>query len=1093
MLAALMLLPLNAALAATCTSLSAGNWNAAGRWSCGHIPVAADTVVIAHNNVRLTNNYTVAGLTINAGAVLDDNGNDLSVTGSVVNNGTFGVNGGGGRLLMTGAGSTISGAGTFADSRLYIDAANITLPAGSSMNFTNGAQIRVGSNTAGSFTIAGTVTDTGITAGNRILRVYNASTLTISGTFNTPASYAQIRSGGTVINNGTVNLRYLDGNGAATATWTQGASSNVTFTQPAVSWAGSFNASATGNTVTYNSPATPITPTTNTYYNLGGTGVTCPHTFIVLGSNPCTAPPGSGFVVSSPSTCSSVTGVGTIPWQFPQNATASDNVYATALMLPNSTSNYLNCTGFNFSAIPAGSTISGITVSIERKASSNRRARDAFVYLIKGGMIGTAFNGATATQYTTADVVAAHGGMTSLWGTTWTDTDVKAANFGVAYAVTSTRLLTVSVDHIQVRVDYSFPVAVTPSDFNIYDTSTSPANKIDGVIGTKIAGQPFTLDIAALNTAGNALLTSFTGTVKVELLDASDNTGALINGCRSTWTTLQTLANNQTFAAGDAGITGSAGRHRITPAITVGNAYKDVRVRVSYPATGTPTKVGCSTDNFAIRPASLSAVSVSDADWQTTGTARNLTNTAATGGVVHKAGQLFTIVATAYNAAATPVVTTGYDGSPVAVVNTTLPVGGVDGALTFTNPTWAVNAGTVTNTTAQYDEVGVFDMTLEDHTFAAVDSGDGTAASCAGYYVCSAAVAVGRFVPDHFELVDASADPVLDPLVNTAVDAWLPTTAHQFRTFDATDASCNAAAAAPQRSFTYIGQPFGYVTPPQATVKAMDAVGGAIQNYDPNKFDPLTPPLDVAVTQVYSAAGSALDTGLAMQPAMLAPNANYAAGTSPIVGTVTLNSADKLAFVRTVPVAPFNANITLALDVKDASESGVAGNGIIMADTPLIFASIPFDSGNQMRFGQIKMSNAYGSERLDLQVPLMTQHFNGAGFVTNTADHCTNLMAANIALGNYRGGITAANLGAGHVNFAGPFISGAGSLVLRKPNPVPAASGSADVAVDLAVEGKSYLQGKWNGSASYDQNPSARATFGVYKGKSVFIYRREAY
>lgn len=1090
-LAGLMLLSLDAAAVATCTSRASGNWNSVATWTCVGTPTvttpgASNFVVIAagHTVSLNNNNRTVASLTIEAGATLNDDNQDLTVTGNVVNNGTFGTNGG--ALIMTGANATISGTGTFSDTDLQIDAMGISLPAGSTMNFTNQAQVRVGRNNQGSFTLNGAITGTGLASGDRILRVYQNSSATINGSISAPNAYIRVEQNASVTNNGSVTVQYLDSDGNNPASvWTQGANSSLTVSQtPVNTWRGTLNASANGNTVTYNSPAAPLTPSGNTYYNLAGTGVTCPHTFIVLGSNPCIAPPGSGFVVSSPSTCSNVTGVGTIPWLLPQSATATDNVYATAVMLANSTSNYLNCTGFNFSAIPAGSTISGITVSIERKASSGGRARDMYVYMIKGGVINTAFNGATATRYTATDVVEAHGGSTSLWGTTWTDTDVKVANFGVAYAVTSTRTLTVSADHIQVRVDYTTPVVVTPSDFNIYDTTTTPAASIDGVIGTKIAGQVFTLDIAAIDTAGTGILTTFTGTVKVELLDASDNTGALANGCRPTWATLQTLSN-QIFAAGDAAITSSAGRHRITPTVTVSNAYKDVRVRVSYPATGTPTKVGCSTDNFAIRPGYLGSVSVTDADWQTAGTARILNNSAATGGVVHKAGRPFTIAATAYNAAGA--ITGNYTGSPLTIVNTTLPAGGADGALTFTTPAWTANAGTVSNATAQYDEVGVFDMTLEDHDYAAVDSGDGTAASCAGYYVCSAAVAAGRFVPDHFELKDASADPALDPLVNTAVDTWLPTAVHQFRTFDTTDASCNAAAAVPIRSFTYLGQAFGYVTPPQATVKAMDASGGAVQNYS---FANIAP---AGVSQAYSAAIGTLDTLLAMQVVTLAANANYAAGTSPIAGTVTLNSADKLAFVRTVPVAPFNAAISLALDVADGSESAVAGNGTIAADVPLVFGSIPFDSGNGMRFGQLKLSNVYGSERLDLRVPLVAQFFDGTGFVTNTADNCTDLTAANITLGNYKGGITAANLGDPHVSFMGPFLAGAGNLVLLKPSPVPAASGSADVTINLAAEGKSYLQGQWNGSANYDQNPSARATFGVYRGNGVFIYRREAY
>ncbi|HLP98878.1 MAG TPA: DUF6701 domain-containing protein [Sideroxyarcus sp.] len=1066
---AALLLAENAA-AVVCTSKANGNWGTAATWDCGKVPATADTVVLASPfTVTLNNNYTTAGLTINAGATLSDtNGNTLTVTGNITNNGTFTSNNDG-IIASTGAAAVISGIGTFANTaRLYTSGTAPSIAAGANLNFTGTAQFRVGRDPAGNtvaasaLTINGTLTGTGQTGGTGtpFIRLYATNTVVGSaGVINAPAATIQYRSNGTLTNNGSVNIGTINLNGG-TGTWTNAANSSLTVNTSFA--ASALNASATGNTVTYIAPATAVVPSGNTYYNLTGSGVTCPHTFTVLGSNPCTTPPGSGFAVSSPTSCSSMTGVGTIAWTIPANAVATDNVYATAITTAAATTNYLNCTGFNFAGVPVGATITGITVSIERKGSRTRRSSDAFVYLIKGGVINTLFNGKTATQYTAADVIEAHGGMTNLWGTSWTDADVKAPGFGVAYAAVTTRALTVSVDHIQVRVDYTSPLTVTPSGFNAYDTTTTPAGSISGFIGTKVAGQSFMLDLAALDTAGTGLLTTFTGAVKVELVDATDNRGTLAGSCRSTWTRIQTLAN-ETFAASDQTTTGSKGRHR-TAAITVNNAYKNVRVRVAYPAD-TPTQVGCSTDSFAIRPASFGAVSARDLDAQTafngTGTARTLNNTAASGGVVHKAGQPFTLSATAYNADGSTA-SSNYSGSPIAVVNTTLPVGGVDGALAIGG--WTVSAGVITSTTATYDEAGVIDMTLEDRDFAVVDNGDGTALSCAGLYICSATSAVGRFVPDHFELMDASADPALDALVDTALDTWLPTTAHQFRTFGVTDAACNAAAAAPKRSFTYLGQSFGYVTPPQATIKAMDALGGWIQNYD---FAKLT---TGGVSQTYTAASGALDVSLALQTPVLTENANYASGSS-IIGTVTLNAADKLAFVRgATPVAGFDADITLLLGVTDSSENAVAGNGDISGTFD--FLSIQFDaksagvSGAQMRYGRLKLANAVGSEQLALPVPMFAQYYDGTNWQNNVDDHCTAIALAAVTLTKSPTGLaTAATLN-------NPLLGGNGGLRLSKPG----ATGT----VDITVAAPSYLPSN-----------AARATFGVYKGAKEFIYLRE--
>ncbi|MBA3023364.1 MAG: DUF11 domain-containing protein [Gammaproteobacteria bacterium] len=290
------------AVAAVCTSVSTGRWDQAARWDCGRVPLSTDTVVIAHNNVQMRGNETVAGLTINAGAVLDDAGNRLSSTGDVVINGTFGVNGGGGDLRMATSGTTISGNGNIDDARLQIDG-NITLSAGSVLNFMNGADIRVGSNAVSTFTIDGAITAVGIQAGSRLLRVdnNNASTVVINGSIDAPTANIEIQRNGTIQNNGSVTIAFLDGNGDTNVTWTQGANSTLTLSQPAQGWNnGTFTANAVGNTVIFNGTATPFDPAT--YYNVGGTNFTCPHsaTITVAGSTPCG--PGAPTVTTATAT-----------------------------------------------------------------------------------------------------------------------------------------------------------------------------------------------------------------------------------------------------------------------------------------------------------------------------------------------------------------------------------------------------------------------------------------------------------------------------------------------------------------------------------------------------------------------------------------------------------------------------------------------------------------------------------------------------------------------------------------------------------------------------------------------------------------------
>lgn len=586
-----------------------------------------------------------------------------------------------------------------------------------------------------------------------------------------------------------------------------------------------------------------------------------------------------------------------------------------------------------------------------------------------------------------------------------------------------------------------------PSGFNGFETAT-PAGSIDGVIRTKVAASAFGLDIVAVNSAATAVETRFTGDVKLELVDAST---AASCGSYALIRPLNTLS----FTATD------QGRKTFT-GISEANAWRNARIRMSYPATGTPTVVACSTDNFAIRPAGFGAVRVSDADSMGPGSARTLDNLVASGGVVHKAGRPFRIAATAHNASAA--VTGNYSGAPAAsLTGCELPASGCTlGALATGAWSSVSGSGAVTTLNATYSEVGAFRMKLVDASFAAVDAGDGS--SPAEMTIESAEFGVGRFVPDHFDLVAA----------NTPV----------FKTFN--DTTCGT------RSFTYVGQPFGYQTLPQATITAKNAAGDVTLNY----AGALWKLAASGATQTYAALTGTLDTGLVGMP--------LASETGGGRGTLTANGADLIAFTRSLPVAPFSADINLSLSIRDSAESGLTGNGIIETATPAVFTDIVFDAGDQMRFGRLAVSNAHGSELLALPVAIETQHWTGAGFTRNTVDFCTRLAANQVALTTWRRNLDTCETSA---SLAGRFNAGRGNLRFSAPGQDN--SGSVDLAVRLDGAGggsgcvggaatpalgadQSWLQGRWSGGA-YDQNPTARASFGLHRGSRAQIYVRELY
>ncbi|HET9112988.1 MAG TPA: DUF6701 domain-containing protein [Burkholderiales bacterium] len=613
---------------------------------------------------------------------------------------------------------------------------------------------------------------------------------------------------------------------------------------------------------------------------------------------------------------------------------------------------------------------------------------------------------------------------------------------------------------------------INPGSFNAYD-STTAAGAVTGYITTKIAGSPFNLDLVALNLARTAILTTFTGTVRVDLLDSSSGGPVDSNGCNGAWPVIQTLAPGPTFIAANNG--------RLTASFTENNAWPNARVRISYPATGTPTAIGCSNDNFAIRPYTF-AVSVSDNNWATPGTARTLTNTSASGGIVHKAGQPFTITATAYNAAGA--VTSNYAGNPTAALTACVqPATGCTlGTLLATAGSggWSASSGTVTSNSASYSDAGAFTMQLVDTGFASVDAADGS--TPAQRTIASANYSAGRFVPDHFDLA-ANNTPL-------------------FSTFNTTDSRCSSGSL-PIRSFTYIGQPFSYLTPPQALIYARNASGATTVNYSNALWHNPIPLASYANT----GNTNALDTSLTTAPVVSANNNG--------TGTATVNTADQIAYVRNLaaPQPPFPADISLSMSVSDSSEAAVTGNGVINTTTSAVFngagGGIAFDSGNLFRYGRLSLNNASGAETLNLPVPLQAQYWNGANFIVNAADNCTRLNASSIAMGNYTKNLTPC---ATALSLGSPLINGIGNLKLLAPG--ANRNGSVDLTVNLqaaappagsltclttgttqspvTAAGLSYLQGKWSGT-NYNVDPVVRATFGVYKNANEFIFMREMY
>jgi hypothetical protein len=144
-------------------------------------------------------------------------------------------------------------------------------------------------------------------------------------------------------------------------------------------------------------------------------------------------------------------------WTSSSNVFSSNNVYATASLAASAQSANLDVTGFGVN-LPAGSTVVGIEAEIERKASNTSSIEDYDVFLLKAGA-PSGSDKASTTDWTTTDSTRTYGSSSDLWGTTWTEAQVEASNFGIRLKArnltTSTR--TASVDYVTITIHYQPP------------------------------------------------------------------------------------------------------------------------------------------------------------------------------------------------------------------------------------------------------------------------------------------------------------------------------------------------------------------------------------------------------------------------------------------------------------------------------------------------------------------------------------------------------------------------------------------------------------------------------------------------------------
>lgn len=387
-----------------------------------------------------------------------------------------------------------------------------------------------------------------------------------------------------------------------------------------------------------------------------------------------------------------------------------------------------------------------------------------------------------------------------------------------------------------------------------------------------------------------------------------------------------------------------------------------------------------------------------------------------------------------------------------------LPNPGNDPGLSGGTSITTITSGSGNSTTVNYNEVGIIEITAQ----VAVDNdylGAGAVMGKSGY--------VGRFVPYVFEVTSNT------PEFGTA---------------------CG--------TFGYIGQSFTYVTVPviSLTAKAKGtapAYGSTTQNYTGLFLKLTDAKFQASGNRTYAtdAAVGTLDLGNVLVPAVL-PADPVIADTGSGTATLTFSDGGGIAFDRGAPEVPFDADIALSINVID-EDNVFYGDGNGVDQNPWSFGTatlgngIAFDVDKEQRWGRLVLDNAFGSELLPLEIAIRTEYFTVGDFIASTdpvtpanGDNCTTYTSANISYTNLTG------------LSANPVATGAGTLVNGKDddaNPLVLTNAAPQNTgyVDVTHSTDSWLQYDWDNDTNHDNDPFARATWGIFAGPDEFIYIRE--
>lgn len=632
------------------------------------------------------------------------------------------------------------------------------------------------------------------------------------------------------------------------------------------------------------------------------------------------------------------------------------------------------------------------------------------------------------------------------------------------------------------------------SFFTKYLQQTSPTGlAITAVSATATGSSSITFTDAGLKIAANTALAPIStqiagvnGSAVVRAIRTNTTTGAceaqIGAGTRSVSLAYScinpmTCIAGQTFTVNSSAIIGNNNGATVsyTPVNLTFNSngeapltlnYSDVgqvRVlgRLALAATGNNpaiTLVG-SSDPFVVKPHTLTTSAITNLSNITT------PGTSNTGAGFIAAGEKFKVLVQARNA--NGVVTPNFGNESVSEKNNMVltasvlayPTGGTLTALTNTGSFAATTpAGTFVNSDVQWNQVGSIRIrpALGDNDYL----GSGNIPNYSDGNILA-----GRFYPDHYAM--ASSGVVTN--------------------------SCS--------SFSYMADARISIN---YSLQARTATGIVLTNYD--NADQAQAYSAVMATAVYSAENSNNGNGNAAFNARVSlPVANWNDGILSINTTAASFGRDVATAAPDGPYTSlqlgvgitdaFDARNLMGLNMNSTSTGTCSGTGC---------NAIALGSPLNMRYGRLRLDDAFGPESTFLPVKFYTEYWTGSYWAKNINDNCTRILRsaitypagnilnpANLTVPLTGGSTTGQYLSTTTTTTEIGFTSG--DALHRFSMPTGAATGSFNVNVDLSSY--PWLRFDWNQDGNYsDTNlPVARFGFGSYRGHDRIIYWREKF